>query len=307
MTGLDRGEALRAPLTTVTVATDFSASADHALMRVLRLRLARRARILVLHVLPSDLPSTTAKVVAREAKTRLAALVERARNAASKFGREDVVVRPECVVGSPHVEIVRKARSAGSDLITLGHHGRRRIRDALLGSTAERVLRRGELPVLVVRKSALKPYERPLVAVDTNDTAPLVLRTALRIVAAPTVGVVHAYDSPFDGLVYPALDRSTLQAIRRDRRARASQELGRLLEGFDDVDVTFERFLELGSARVVVPAVARRFKADVVVAGTHARSTLGSFLLGSTASALLHGLPCDVLITSQAPPAHPLP
>ncbi|HEY7724684.1 MAG TPA: universal stress protein [Anaeromyxobacteraceae bacterium] len=53
-------------------------------------------------------------------------------------------------VGEPAMEIVEFARGGRFDLIVVGTHGRTGLRHALLGSTAERVVRRAGCPVLTV-------------------------------------------------------------------------------------------------------------------------------------------------------------
>jgi nucleotide-binding universal stress UspA family protein len=54
-------------------------------------------------------------------------------------------------VGSPFVEIVRYARENDVDLIVMGTHGRTGLAHALIGSVAERVVRKAPCPVLTVR------------------------------------------------------------------------------------------------------------------------------------------------------------
>jgi nucleotide-binding universal stress UspA family protein len=53
--------------------------------------------------------------------------------------------------GSPFVEIIRYARSRNIDLIVMGTHGRGAIAHMLMGSVAERVVRKAPCPVLTVR------------------------------------------------------------------------------------------------------------------------------------------------------------
>ncbi len=53
-------------------------------------------------------------------------------------------------VGEPALEVVEFARENGVDLLVVGTHGRTGLRHALLGSTAERVVRRAGCPVLTV-------------------------------------------------------------------------------------------------------------------------------------------------------------
>lgn len=62
-----------------------------------------------------------------------------------------VKVSRDVRVGTPFVEIVRYAREAGIDLIVIGTHGRSGLAHVLLGSTAEKVVRKAPCPVLTVR------------------------------------------------------------------------------------------------------------------------------------------------------------
>ncbi len=53
-------------------------------------------------------------------------------------------------IGEPASEIAELAREGGFDLLVVGTHGRTGIRHALLGSVAERVVRRAACPVLTI-------------------------------------------------------------------------------------------------------------------------------------------------------------
>ncbi len=59
-------------------------------------------------------------------------------------------VNAETLVGEPASEIVSYARDHGVDLLVLGTHGRTGLEHALMGSVAERVVRRARCPVLTV-------------------------------------------------------------------------------------------------------------------------------------------------------------
>ncbi len=63
----------------------------------------------------------------------------------------DVEYRTEVAVGRPDREIVRFAEREGVDHIYVGSHGRGGVPRVLLGSVAERVVRRAPVPVTVVR------------------------------------------------------------------------------------------------------------------------------------------------------------
>jgi nucleotide-binding universal stress UspA family protein len=63
-------------------------------------------------------------------------------------------VRAEKGVGEPAAEILSFAKANGIDLLVLGTHGRTGLEHALMGSIAERVVRRSHCPVLTVRPPA---------------------------------------------------------------------------------------------------------------------------------------------------------
>jgi universal stress protein A len=52
--------------------------------------------------------------------------------------------------------------------------------------------------------------------------------------------------------------------------------------------------VETGSTKAVIVHLAREIQADLIVLGSHGRHGI-NLLLGSTASAVMHSAPCDVL------------
>lgn len=141
------------PYRRIVHATDFSPASSRALAAAVGLAQRLRAELRLVHVVDnSPLLSyytlvyqahridTTRRRQARQALQRLA---ER------KVGRR-VRVRVDVRVGNPAEQILVAARRARADLIVLGSHGYTALEHALLGSTAEKVVRRSPVPVLIV-------------------------------------------------------------------------------------------------------------------------------------------------------------
>ena len=63
-------------------------------------------------------------------------------------------------VGGPYVEIVTFARENDIDMIVMGTHGRGFVAHMLMGSVAEKVVRKAPCPVLTVRLPEHK-FEHP--------------------------------------------------------------------------------------------------------------------------------------------------
>ncbi|MFP8953358.1 universal stress protein [Natrialbaceae archaeon A-arb3/5] len=64
---------------------------------------------------------------------------------------DDVEFTTETVVGNPAREVVEFAEDNDVDHIVIGSHGRAGISRVLLGSVAEKIVRRAPVPVTVVR------------------------------------------------------------------------------------------------------------------------------------------------------------
>jgi universal stress protein A len=76
----------------------------------------------------------------------------------------------------------------------------------------------------------------------------------------------------------------------------ADSAKSRLREVAESLDVPGEitQWVEAGSTRQEIIRVAEEQGVDLIVLGSHGRHGIG-LLLGSTANAVLHGAPCDVL------------
>ncbi|WP_135662175.1 universal stress protein [Halorhabdus rudnickae] len=84
-----------------------------------------------------------------EATNRGQDILADARETAEEAGL--TVVGEELVVGRPASSIVECADEESVDLVVMGSHGREGISRFILGSVAERVLRRSSVPVTIVR------------------------------------------------------------------------------------------------------------------------------------------------------------
>jgi nucleotide-binding universal stress UspA family protein len=137
----------------ILVATDFSPHAAAALRLACELAKTCDASLCLVHAydlipyaLPEGMPLYDAATLAR-LREDLARQLAQAREEALKAGVKQVEV--SLVQGQPAQEIVRLAEG-GYSLIVVGTHGRTGIAHILLGSVAERVVRKAPCPVITV-------------------------------------------------------------------------------------------------------------------------------------------------------------
>jgi len=141
---------------TILLTTDFSDTSLKALGPARTLASRFGARILVSYVEEDRLPPLVVEYMAVGIEDVVHQQVDRAKVRLEEFVRQNLSgvdgVEPIVSVGTPHIEIVRLAEERQVDLIVMATHGRGFISHAILGSTAERVLRRAPCPVLIVRE-----------------------------------------------------------------------------------------------------------------------------------------------------------
>lgn len=208
---------------------------------------------------------------------------------------EGVPASDEVVTGDPIDVIPSYAAEEGFDLIVMGTHGRTGIGRYVLGSVTEAVVRTADVPVVVVRgtdevRTAL-PYETIVVPTDGSEHAAVALDRGIEL-AARSDATLHALSvvdvSPIglDPEVDLRVDRleAGAQRVVDDARARAEDR------GVDVVTST-----SFGSIHRGIASYAQEQDADLLVMGTHGRSGLDRFLLGSVTERVLRTAPTPVL------------
>src|SRR5262245_51325146 len=139
----------------ILVPTDFSANADAAIDYAADLAVTYRAPIVLVHVYANPvmaIPDGFVLMTAPDLGDLLAQLhggLRRAELRARERGVPEVATR--LIEGVAWHEIVEAARGESCDLIVMGSHGRSGLAHLLLGSVAEKVVRKAACPVLTVR------------------------------------------------------------------------------------------------------------------------------------------------------------
>ncbi len=138
----------------ILIAIDFSACSRRALEYGATMAAQFGARISILHIYASPvivvpeavIPLTTHDL--QQLLDRMQAGLDEAVAAARALGAGEI--ETALVEGDAWHEIVRFAEDRACDLVVVGTHGRGAIKHFILGSVAEKVVRKAGRPVLVV-------------------------------------------------------------------------------------------------------------------------------------------------------------
>jgi nucleotide-binding universal stress UspA family protein len=277
----------------ILAATDFSTRSQRAVRRAGLLARDSRAELTLVHVVDDDQPPELVALERREAERILGEQI----GAVAEL--RDLPSHALVVEGDPFDGILRAAASTGADLVVMGTHRKQLLRDILVGTTIERVIRTGPVPVLMVNGEVEQAYRTALAPVDLSEPSVNAIRTgmALGLPGGARLALVHAFVPLGKGQMFQAgLNQDTIDQYVAEERLRATKDLTAFLEanGLDEHGQPV-RVVEEGGAFEVISKAVEQVKPDVLVMGTRGRSGLTRMLLGSVTEEVLRSLDIDIL------------
>jgi len=190
--------------------------------------------------------------------------------------------------GRPFMRITEYAASHDVDLIVMATHGRSGLTRLVLGSVAEKVLRAASVPVLLVPPEATidgvdVDFSELLLPTDGSEAAEVAVDAGLTLAELydGTLHTIYSVDtSRFAGEgemigVYDALEQ-TGEAALDSVRQQAHEA---------DVDVTAT--IGTGPPARVIHSYCEDHDIDLIVMGTHGRSGVERYLIGSVTESVV--------------------
>lgn len=288
--------------------TDFSATADRAMAQAVALARHFNGRVKLFHsVAPIPYSSPVAEVQTDSSFFQMM-LDQGARDlaaAAARAGTSGVPIETELRGGSVVAGILAAAKEYDADLIALGTHGRSGFDHVLLGSVAEKVLRKASCPVLVVPPgtdeagATHSSFSKVLCAFDGSAEAKAAVDFAIAL-ARETDGVVVLVGVA--ETVAPVAESVVLdvEAYRRARAAAIEASFREAVSSEVRAWCHVEERVAHGKPSAAILNAAKETGAEIIVMGARGRGALDRFVFGSTTHDVIRRATCPVL-TVHAP------
>lgn len=283
------------PLKTIVIGTSLTEGSDAAVRTGVALARMTGASPWLVHVYSPLLGTAGSGMDAlwmeEQAKSLREMIDEQARRTGLSALMAFIPDQIRLVLGAPHREIVELARSVQAELIVLGAA---ESRHGLLGSTADRVIRKAPCPVLAVRSEAVFPPVRVEIPVDLSSSSAYALRQGLDLLAQ--LGVTRG-DTEALFVLNPLEVGGSLHFTPEQVERFAGEELSRFLAAntVEDRRPGSAR-VRTGYPREEILAAFEERRVDLAVLGTHGRNGFERLMLGSVASGVLQGARCNVLV-----------
>ncbi|MGD8348163.1 MAG: universal stress protein [Gammaproteobacteria bacterium] len=263
--------------------------------------------------MPEDGPSSTElqATIVNSHKQELENLVEPY--------RQRIKIETRVLIGVPFLEIIREVLRNAHDLVikcpeSLDWLGR------LFSSNDKHLLRKCPCPVWMVRPQTGEAFDRILAAVDVDDAYPakelktrqvlnemvIELASSLAVSEFAELHIAHAWEaigeSKLRHSAFMQRPENEVNAYVDQTRRHHTQLLDTLVKkvsaklGKDAADyIEPQIHMPKGSARKMIPKVARELQVDCIVMGTVARTGVSGLFMGNTAETILDQLECSVL------------
>jgi nucleotide-binding universal stress UspA family protein len=143
----------------------------------------------------------------------------------------------------------------------------------------------------------MKPIRNILVATDFSSASRPAFRLAIQMAVANSavLWIAHVAAPPgpmsTQGYVLPQMYDELSLAIRNDAQKRLRSSLARARKA----GVRARALLLEGAAHEAIVRAARAHRANLVVLGTHGRTGVARFFIGSVAARVVATAPCPVL------------
>ena len=200
----------------------------------------------------------------------------------------DLNINFRILIGEPFVEITHSVQTNGFDLVVAGTQGLAMWKQAFIGSTAKRLIRKCPSSVLIVKAGHVAPPKVVLAATDFSDVSLKAVKEGLWIAqqSGAEFHLLHIIDSkdvPED-LVSNIPERSSM---RQEIDAEASRRLGEFLETLAVDQTQIQVHISLGTPWQEIQRISQHVSADLIVIGTVGRSGIKGMLLGNSAEKVL--------------------
>jgi nucleotide-binding universal stress UspA family protein len=264
------------------LATDLSARCDRALERSILLAEQLQGEVIVAHVVE------VGRMEDSEAYGEL--VMEYVQD---QFGSTEIAVETLILHGSAPYALASAAVERDCDIIVTGVARYNSLRDHILGTAVDYLVRHTPIPVLIVKNRWYgQGYEKLLVAVDLSPCSRHALVHSAEIFQNAKIDVVYAYHVPYDAML-------SSKQVADDVREEAEEALEAFLGNPSLPSSIRSRLSARAVSGELATVVDRRLasgRPDLVVLGTHGKSGFVHATLGSRAAELLSWLPSDVLM-----------
>lgn len=281
----------------ILIATDLTLNCDRAMERAIKIAETTNAKLHIIHVSPVYLLPKNKKeaVTVKEEQENLV------RAHISSYNGLDAIKTKIHLIESnnPFAEIIDASHKLKAELIVMGVHNKKGFKDLFIGTTVERVIRKGIKPVLMVTEKPKGEYKSIVVGCDFSSSSKNALDTSMQIAPKSKMSLIHAYhfSNTRTGMKIDLHAGDIIMSLQSDMLEKFVKENKKTLKKFGFIGKKFSHKLVKAEPFTALNSEVKKQKADLLAIGVNSKTGFITSKIGGVAEEILANPLCDVLVT----------
>ena len=222
-------------------------------------------------------------------------------NEVTELTTESTAIDTELIEGESEEAISNYADEHDADLIVMGRHGRSGLKEHLVGTTTERVLRQTKVPVLTVSgtttgRDDTTEVSELLVPTDGSENAERAAPYGVDIAThvGATLHLLNVVDVQAEAGAFSAggVTEDFIDELKKEGR----EAVDRLAQRIDDGDTAVQSSVVRGVSHEAIEEYAAENDIDLIVMASEGESNIAGQSLGSVTDRVLRTVDIPVLV-----------
>lgn len=278
-------------LENILLPIDFSDSSEKAVDASIQLANIFKSRITLLHVYSEeDFPEETERFLEIAIKDNLEKIK-------TKITEADIEVANIMMEkGVAFEKIIQIAQDKDVNVIVVGSGSKKENDNFKLGTTVEKLMRKNQVPLWVVKNEAIKPIQRIVCPVDFSNSSVRAFQNAVTLAEKfnAELNLIHVFEPVMSTSV-----RLSVNAEEENKKRRESKkkELNDFLSDYRLDHIKLTKELLMGVPFLEILRYIKRNNSDLLIMGTTGKTGLSKLLMGSVTEKVTRELPVSFITT----------
>ena len=287
------------PMKQILLATDGSESCEGAVKEAIYLAKSCVAKLAAIYVLETNPEFETEglKFVEKMENAARSHLEMIRKEAAAQNVEVEALVRR---TDQPYKAIIEEAAKMKADVIVMGRRGKAGLEKMLMGSVTAKVIGYAPCKVLVVPRSASISCKNILIATDGSRYSSAAAAEAIGIAkrCSSNLVVIAAVHPESISSMSPdtGYTQNQQQTIAREEFQRAEKNISGVKGLAEKEDIHAEGLIVEGKPYEAITKTAKDKNIDLIVLGSHGRTGISRFLMGSVTERVIGHAESAVLV-----------
>ncbi len=278
-------------LQNILVTVDFSESSDYIIENSIKLAEKFNSEITLMHVIAEEhLSDKLDHFIEESVQTKLDKMASQITSKGIKL-KESIIAH-----GAPFEKIIDEAAAKDYNVIIAGKSSKTENDSYGPGTTVDKLIRKNEIPVWVVRPQPVGKIEKILCPVDFSDASKRALENAITLTRSykATLTILNVYKPIYySSMWYEGDSVDENQTLMLNQEA----EFKEFLSNFDLSDISYNAVSLEGEVHVEILKYSKENEVDLLLIGTTGKKGLSRLLMGSTAAKVTREIQCNFVTT----------